>query len=1037
MDGRWYGQAGNVAKVVVATVWVGLFATHILKAWVRRKEDREQHTKLILEKRDSKRVVTEIRRLILSQPIITSPTDPDATDSLCNLSNSASMDDSPDSTWELQDELSKDAELINFSSYYSAPSQLHTHPCASYQQGSYQQVAYQQLAHPQPAYPQPPFPLSPLPPVTTTSVGTVTASALHTTIPTFMQAPLTHSTTTSSPLSPRLTTAPLPHALTPSALPPPTTTITTTPLTAPTSSVSTMPSAPAKPDLSLYSRFGVYYNNHYYDTAPNEDASASLQRDHDDTSDEDDLFFHESESEKLAHMGDWNYRFQKCIEQMRSFQANSPHQVNIPVNRELINLAQDFLYTSTTFGKIIIAERYISEERKTIKPVKLGGIAGGEKYIVHNILFKFAMDHKGLYGSDEAAAKAGGHELKGVTAYFNSGIRGLCLPLMALVDYRGFRLIAMSMLPISKDTISYGSNDYGRTIHADNKHLNLLVRNAAKQMNIKGHACGTKEYPQFLWSPADLEGHIGSDGRFYLLDFARVMPPEAPKEGIKNAHLFRLLRPEFVKSFHTPLCSDAFSSFVQHHKHQKHNTEIVEATVFLKEVVIPRFAEELSMSVSQFLSSGQSLYQFRLTEAMHRRGINMRFTDLVRMHATGTDCKTLLFVEMVARVIKNNIRAKLRQVMERLKLPLEEPYRRVIVDYMNLVLGSSEESAEFWHPPPKTESLRKFELWHIPLKTELLRKFEFALTREEEDQDLRTLLSNFSSVWMDGKVLLFQRIQKMTGLKFTKRVNEEFEQHPNQWLLRGDSPMDISDLEEIGQHVKHMNIISYAQGYLFKHQGSLLFATDPLAAQRFFSMSMAKFEESLDTDPSNAATLCNYGDVLSLSIEGEAKHLSSIRYTLSNPKVQQARSYYKRAIKLKPNDSHFLFRYAQFYEKCDKPLRAEQLYLKSLKANPNNFACLQEYGNFLTEQGEPDVAELFFKRCSMCSSEATPAAPTSSTTNTPTPSSLTEAPEDITTTTTTTSTTNSEDYVPLDKEKEKEEKETTKDEEPEGGPQQS
>jgi hypothetical protein len=36
----------------------------------------------------------------------------------------------------------------------------------------------------------------------------------------------------------------------------------------------------------------------------------------------------------------------------------------------------------------------------------LGGRAGGEKYIVHNILFKFAVDSSNLFdGSNWAAAK--------------------------------------------------------------------------------------------------------------------------------------------------------------------------------------------------------------------------------------------------------------------------------------------------------------------------------------------------------------------------------------------------------------------------------------------------------------------------------------------------------------------------------------------------------------------------------------------------------------------------------------------------------
>ena len=37
---------------------------------------------------------------------------------------------------------------------------------------------------------------------------------------------------------------------------------------------------------------------------------------------------------------------------------------------------------------------------------------GGAKYIVQNILFKFAVDHNDFYKSDYAAAKVAGHEVK-------------------------------------------------------------------------------------------------------------------------------------------------------------------------------------------------------------------------------------------------------------------------------------------------------------------------------------------------------------------------------------------------------------------------------------------------------------------------------------------------------------------------------------------------------------------------------------------------------------------------------------------------
>jgi hypothetical protein len=106
----------------------------------------------------------------------------------------------------------------------------------------------------------------------------------------------------------------------------------------------------------------------------------------------------------------------------------------------------------------------------------------------------------------------------------------LCLPLMSLVDYRGFRLIAMSILPIrGSETIIYGSDNYGETIHNENVEMESLLQRAGKIMNIKDHRCGLNpDTSKTLSSPADLEGHYGTDGRFYLLDFSRVLPPETP-----------------------------------------------------------------------------------------------------------------------------------------------------------------------------------------------------------------------------------------------------------------------------------------------------------------------------------------------------------------------------------------------------------------------------------------------------------------------------------------------------------------------------
>lgn len=63
-----------------------------------------------------------------------------------------------------------------------------------------------------------------------------------------------------------------------------------------------------------------------------------------------------------------------------------------------------------------------------------------------------------LYGSDEMAAKEAGHALKASTALSN--VDGVHLPLITLIDYKGFRLTAMALLPIDTRTLRYGCVDW-------------------------------------------------------------------------------------------------------------------------------------------------------------------------------------------------------------------------------------------------------------------------------------------------------------------------------------------------------------------------------------------------------------------------------------------------------------------------------------------------------------------------------------------------------------------------------------------------
>ena len=125
------------------------------------------------------------------------------------------------------------------------------------------------------------------------------------------------------------------------------------------------------------------------------------------------LFDVSGEDTDIDHLLDvscnWNQRFQVCIEMLKHH--GQIHERRVQIFLHLSNLAQDFIHCAKTYGRIIISEAETPIEFKTIKPTKIGGFAGGDKYIVNNIMFKFAVDSHNLFDVEEAAIKIAGHDL--------------------------------------------------------------------------------------------------------------------------------------------------------------------------------------------------------------------------------------------------------------------------------------------------------------------------------------------------------------------------------------------------------------------------------------------------------------------------------------------------------------------------------------------------------------------------------------------------------------------------------------------------
>jgi hypothetical protein len=67
-----------------------------------------------------------------------------------------------------------------------------------------------------------------------------------------------------------------------------------------------------------------------------------------------------------------------------------------------------------------------------------------------------------------------------------------------------YRLVAMSLLPINKTTLIYGSDDAGKSVHNDDPAFAELMKDAATMINLKGHVTDAKG--TVIHGPTDIEG---------------------------------------------------------------------------------------------------------------------------------------------------------------------------------------------------------------------------------------------------------------------------------------------------------------------------------------------------------------------------------------------------------------------------------------------------------------------------------------------------------------------------------------------------
>jgi len=269
--------------------------------------------------------------------------------------------------------------------------------------------------------------------------------------------------------------------------------------------------------------------------------------------------------ESPGQIRDWNDEFQGCRELTQTTVSEK-----LVRERALHRSSTEFLEAAQR-GAIAVIEG-------NVLALNPNDPAAAQMFLYNNIFLSYAVDGRDSFkalGGNPAAHHAASKDLQGVLAInsLNLGTLnektnlvtgGLHTPLTAVIDYKGNRVVAQSMIPgilrhDQSTAVRYGGIDAYQEIRADPAFHSLLEK-VAEDLHLAKHTVTDQAGKGVeLITSADFKGIIGGDDRKYLLDLYRIAPVDAnfvpttpggqPKMG-PYLHQVTLLRLELVALFY-------------------------------------------------------------------------------------------------------------------------------------------------------------------------------------------------------------------------------------------------------------------------------------------------------------------------------------------------------------------------------------------------------------------------------------------------------------------------------------------------------
>jgi hypothetical protein len=384
--------------------------------------------------------------------------------------------------------------------------------------------------------------------------------------------------------------------------------------------------------------------------------------------------------------------------------------------------------------------------------------------------------------------------------------------------------------------------------------------------------------------------------------------------------LYRLLRPEFVRSYREALCNDSFSRFlsVDSNYRQYHRT-IGEATQFLRSELI-----EKSAQIYDGFNS-ESLETMPLKIFIHRSGINMRHLGVFYNYLHKSKQRRIVIVEMVTRVVKEELRLKMRSKSQQFGLPKETDLHDIVLELFN---GLFTERA-----------MLNPETW-LYYQEKVAKRFNVKIGNTSFLDQLKLVQQAEKPL-----CLLFKRITQVMGLMWRMHTYDYFTQNWESYKSR--RAIDYDDLMSIGHVVKHLSMMSFSIGYRKKQKARQADESE----RKFWCMqAIDAFNEALQTSVSSEKQiLLQRAHSLHMLGYNDAAH---VEFTQLCNRADR-------------RDASIFLRFAQFLEDCGQYDAAEELYVRAATVHPGDYEVLKLYADFLSARGiDAELASLLRTRAS-------------------------------------------------------------------------